>query len=260
MIKTIKSLFRFNYIRNHFIRYGLKGIFFYFKVIFCKKSDYILFNHKEYRQPVLLRKNSSDIQVFYQVLFNNSYQIELKEKPGVIIDLGANIGLSSIYYLNKYPECKVIAVEPDKSNYNLLIKNTTGYSNFIAYNKGIWNKNVLLRINDNNNGHWGFSVYESNAGSSETVESITLDQMITENNISKIDLLKIDIEGSEIELFKENFESWMSITRVIIIELHDWMRAGCAKQFFLTINKYDFTFSLRGENVICILNESNSLG
>lgn len=255
MMHNIKSLFRLNHIRNHYIRYGLKGIGFYFKLVFNRKAQNIVFKCKEYRHPVTLRNNSSDIEVFYQVLFNNSYQIKPETDPLIIIDLGANIGLSSVYFLNKFQGSSIIAVEPDRDNFEMLMKNTSGYPNFRAYNNGIWNRNAFLEIKDNNLGSWGFSVFETDQSAPTAIEAITIDQIVSDNGISKIDILKIDIEGAEIELFRDNFEKWMPITRVIIIELHDWMREGCAKQFFAALLKYKFTYSQKGENIICFLNE-----
>jgi FkbM family methyltransferase len=226
---------------------------FYFKQLSHSKNDTVIFKYKEYLHPITLRNNSSDINVFYQVLFNQDYQLLLDDEPKIIIDLGANIGLSSIYFLNKYPDCKVIAVEPDIANFEFLKINTEKYPNILRYNNGIWNKNTWLKIIDNNLGSWGFSVVEVNNDTPNSIESITLDQIIQINNIQHIDILKIDIEGSEIELFQENFDKWMSITNIIIIELHDWMRDGCAKQFFMTLVKYNFKFSYKGENIICFL-------
>jgi hypothetical protein len=69
-----------------------------------------------------------------------------------------------------------------------------------------------------------------------------------------IDVLKLDIESSEKELFSQNFEPWLAKTKMIIIELHDSMKAGCAKQFFEAVNKVfpNYDLSIKGENVILV--------
>ena len=71
-----------------------------------------------------------------------------------------------------------------------------------------------------------------------------------EYNFPKIDILKLDIEGSEKELFETNFEDWLPKTKILIIELHDAMKTGCSKSVFNAISKYDFSFSIKGENII----------
>lgn len=248
----LKKIFRLNHIRNHYLRFGLKGIMFYFKTLLSKK-DFLVFSHKEFQQNVYLRKKSSDIATFYQVLFNLEYQLTIKEEPSVIIDLGANIGLASVFFLNKYPNSIVIAVEPEKSNFDCLLKNTKEYTNIIAYNNGIWNKNANLEIKSSELGSWAFYVNEVEKEIPNSVKAISINQIIENHSLKQIDILKIDIEGSEIELFSSNYETWLPITRMIIIELHDWMREGCAKQFFTTLVKYNFQLSHKGENLICYL-------
>ena len=85
-----------------------------------------------------------------------------------------------------------------------------------------------------------------------TINAKSLDSIIAKHNIDIIDILKIDIETSEKQLFTNNFEKWLPKTKVIIIELHDRMEAGCAKAFFNAINKCytNYTYSTLGENVI----------
>lgn len=244
---------RLNYIRNHYLRFGISGIIFLFKRIILNNKKILEFKHSDYQYKVYLRNLTTDINTFYSILFNKEYNINFKEEPKIIIDLGANIGLSSIFFLNKFPESKVIAVEPEKSNYEMLVKNISNYSNAILYNKGIWNKNATLKIKDNGNGKWGFSVFEVLEKDENTIDAISISEIIKQNNIKQIDILKIDIEGAEIELFSENFDMWLSITKLIIIELHDWMREGCARQFFKTIVKYNFELSHKGENLICYI-------
>jgi len=72
--------------------------------------------------------------------------------------------------------------------------------------------------------------------------------------LEEIDLLKIDIEGAEKELFSTNYESWLPKTKVLYIELHDRYRKGTATSFFKAICQYDFSIFLGRENLICIRN------
>lgn len=255
MFKNFKALFRINYIRNHYLRFGLSGIVFYIKKLFSKSDSQIIFKHKEYLCPIYLRNNTSDLQAFYQVLYNLEYAIHLDFEPKVIIDLGANCGMASIYFANKFPQAKIIAVEPETENYLMLKKNAQKYEQIITYKKGIWNKTCNLIIQDNGLGFWGFSESEATEQSSNTVSAITLSQIIKDNDLDQIDILKVDIEGAEVELFSKNADEWLAKVRVIIIELHDWLRPGCAKSFFKAISKYDYTYSHKGENEVIYLHQ-----
>lgn len=248
----LSIFFRLNLIRNHFLRFGLSGLRFYFTQHFSAKKE-IIFKNKEFSFPISLRNNSSDIDVFYQVLFCNCFNLNYGFEPKIIVDLGANIGLSTIYYKNKFPDCKILAVEPDKSNYDIFIENTKCYSNVFVYNNGIWHQDAFLEVRDENNEKWACRVGEVPEESENTVVAVTMNQIVKDHLIEQIDILKIDIEGSEIELFSMNYISWLSKTKLVIIELHDWMRPGCAKQFFNAISTYNYKMSHHGENIVCYL-------
>ncbi len=70
------------------------------------------------------------------------------------------------------------------------------------------------------------------------------------NNIKQIDLLKIDIEGAELELFQSNYEQWLPRVKVVVIELHDHLRPGCSSAFNNAINSINHRKAQQGENII----------
>lgn len=203
--------------------------------------------------PVFLRKGTSDVLAFHQVFLYKEYNIEFKEKPRVIIDGGANIGLFTVLMKNRFPEAKVICIEPDKENFQQLQKNVSAYENVFCENSGIWHKEAKLKVWDKFEiGKWAMVVEENEYN--WNVGATSIDGLMKKHQIDVIDVLKLDIESSEKELFSENYSQWLSKTKMIIIELHDLMKEGCARQFFQTINKtfQDYEFSIKGENVVVV--------
>lgn len=81
-----------------------------------------------------------------------------------------------------------------------------------------------------------------------------IDSVLALSGHRNIDLLKLDVEGAEKEIFSVNYENWLPYTKVIMIELHDRFKHGCSKAFFSAVAKYDFSFSIRGENCILVNN------
>lgn len=238
---------------RHFKTLGFQGALLLFKRnIKSYKTFKILLPN--YKYPIVLRNNTSDVTVFYQVFLAKSYLIGLSEAPKIIIDCGANIGLSTVFFKNKYPNAKIIAVEPEGSNFTMLKKNTEMYSDVHCINKGIWNKTANLIVKDDNLGNWGFTVEEVDYKNKNTVSAISINEIMSSFNIQYIDILKIDIEGSEKEMFSENFENWLSKTKVLIIELHDGLNAGASKSFFSAITNYNFYMMRKNENFIFIFN------
>ena len=74
---------------------------------------------------------------------------------------------------------------------------------------------------------------------------------MAESGFDEIDLLKIDIEGAEKEVFgAPDVDEWLSKVKVLTIELHDRMKRGCSYEFFKAMSKYHWHFALRGENLI----------
>jgi FkbM family methyltransferase len=203
---------------------------------------------------VTLRKSTTDIHVFKQVCVFNQYQIKPGQVENVetVVDLGANIGLSALYFKQKYPNATVIAVEPEKKNYDVMVKNVAGLSNVHCLQNAIWSTNRNLGIHETSYGEYGFVVNDEKDNEIESVKAVTMDDIIANYHLAKIDILKIDIEGSEKELFSGNYTSWLSMVRCIVIELHDWFKPGCASAFFKAISSFEYTMSFKGENVTII--------
>lgn len=218
-----------------------------------------LVNVPEISHPIYLRNGTTDLHTFHQIFNLKEYEIKLDFQPTTIIDAGANIGLAAVYFINKYPNSKIICIEPESSNFRLLEININNYSNINCYQRALSNNaNQSFNIIDSGLGHWGFmtETIESsqNKNVKGSVKSITPDEIIKENNLNIIDIFKIDIEGAEKELFESNFENWIPKTRCIIIELHERYKKDSSKSFLEVISKYNFSYFKSGENEVYINN------
>ena len=83
------------------------------------------------------------------------------------MDAGAYTGLSTVFFANRFPDKKIIAIEPDKENYAMLIKNTHKYKNVKAYHAAVWNRNTTVVIINKESSLWGFQVEETEETISE---------------------------------------------------------------------------------------------
>ena len=111
-----------------------------------------------------------------------------------------------------------------------------------------------LLLKDYGIGKWGFMVEEASIDSDNLVDAFKIENLMIDFGINYFDIIKIDIEGSEKELFESNFHNWLSRTKIIIIELHDRMRPGCSKSFFNALSNYEYKLELKGENIVIYLN------
>lgn len=231
---------------------GKFGIFQALKIMFSLifKED-IRLSLRGFKKNIFLRNRTSDINLFYEIILNNEYNISFNTNIKNVIDGGANIGLFAILVANKYPNSKIICIEPDIDNFNILLKNTKNYPNIFCENKGLWNAKTRLKVYDKfKMGKWGLIVEEDTING--TIDAISIDYITDKYQLTQIDLLKIDIESSEYELFSANYSHWLNLTKNIVIELHDGLKKGCSRVFFTTIFSVfsDYQLQLSGENLV----------
>ena len=237
----------------HFKKFGIEGIKLYLNID-SKKSKLIETNLRQIGEPFYLRNNTTDIPAFYDVFTEKEYDINLTEEPKTIIDCGANIGLATAFFKNKYPKATVIAVEPELSNFEILVKNTENFTDVHCLNYGVWNKSAILDVQDVGLGNWGYITNEVSVETEKTIKALSITEIIRKYKLDSIDILKIDVEGSEREIFQDSTEEWLPKVKVLIIELHDHMRSGCSESFFLAMNKYNYNLIPYGNNLVCYMN------
>tara|TARA_Y100000589_G_scaffold328039_1_gene371214 strand:+ start:35738 stop:36484 length:747 start_codon:yes stop_codon:yes gene_type:complete len=203
-------------------------------------------------KKLIIRPNTTDLKVFKSIFVFNELKLPVKLNPKLIIDGGAYIGYSALYYHLKYPSSTIICIEPEASNFNILKKHISNHSNIMAINAGLWHKNTYLKIKDNGIGEWGFSVEEVSKSVEFDIEAITIDKILEKSGKDNIDILKLDIEGAEKQLFSSNYELWLKKTNVIVIELHDRFIEGCSEALYSAIKKDEWLEFKEGEKVILI--------
>lgn len=223
-----------NYISKTFFLFSISKIESFFKLIVNSKrysrnfkkaalnlnnfetKDYnLLLKNKELN--ISMRTFQGDIDIFYEIFWKKSYNINenLLTQPNTIVDLGAHVGFTSIYYALCYPKAKIFSVEASTKNYDLLKKNTFNFKNIKTFNKAIYSKDGFINFNEEDNLSYNKKI--DNNGTLK--ESMTMQTLIKQNDIKKIDLLKIDIEGAEAEILSNN-NDWLNLVNNIIIEVH----------------------------------------
>jgi FkbM family methyltransferase len=205
------------------------------------------------KHPVYVRVGRTDASVLRQVLLEKHYELSLPVEPKVIIDAGGNIGLSAVYFANKYPDSIVIALEPEESNFQLLKKNVDLYPQIKPLNVALWCENKQIGLINPQDVHDGFQTVEKTENT-RLVQAMTIDCLMAKMGVKFIDILKIDIEGAEKEVF-ENSSKWIDQVGMIMVELHDTFKPGCTAAFHRATKGFPKEFS-KGEIVVRMKEQS----
>ncbi len=207
-----------------------------------------IFERKDYNLGALLR--AKDINNEYLTIINN-------QQTPLIIDCGANIGASSIWFHSLFPKSKIIAIEPDKDSFELLVKNTFDLpiTPIHAAISNISGRGILV---DGGNGAWSNYIANENQPDLKGQDTQILDMksILKQEANNKPFLVKIDIEGGEKQLFESNTE-WFDQFYLAIIELHDWLfpKKRTSQNFLKTIASLDRDFVSIEENIFSIQNK-----
>lgn len=219
------------------------------------KSRIVRFTLPHIQSPILMRSKTMDYCAFEQVFMDGDYEIPADPEPQFILDGGAHAGYASIYFANKFPNARIISVEPEPSNFQMLVENTKHYSNVTPINAAIWNRRTRLDIINPDDKNMSFQVGTSSSGNG-LVETITLDEILNMSDHHFIDILKLDIEGAEKEVFSSS-ENWLERVGILIVELHERFKPGVNKAFHSALEKYNFKYFSKGENIILIRESFN---
>ncbi len=216
---------------------------------------------------LLVRLGTPDIQVFNDVYHGKEHDWDFEVTPKTIMDAGAYTGLSTAYFAARYPGAKIIAIEPSEDNFALLIRNVSKLENVYPINAALWSESGSLVLTDPGRDYWGLTVQEPDTDASPDrpnalisptkVDALTISDLMSDYEVDRFNLLKLDIEGSEKEIFS-NAHPWIDRVDAISIELHDRFKPGCARAFFGAVA--DFPTELRRGEKILVIRDGSPLG
>jgi FkbM family methyltransferase len=220
---------------------------------------------RQFNYKFIIRKfPSSDILVCNQIFGINieyKYISDIYDKyittggEMCIIDAGANVGYTTLYFRHRYKNAKIISIEPEESNYSTLVENINlnKIKNVSLLKNALWYEKTTLQINLKNLKEWSFNVSEINSNNTQeyqNINSITINEIMADNNINTIDILKIDIEGAEEQLLTtiEKCKETIYAAKVIAIEIHD--QGNKKEKMIENIMSLGFNISHHGELTI----------
>lgn len=190
-------------------------------------------------EPEVAVSDYGELQVMRDILLDGDYALPDMPPPKLILDVGANIGLAALYFRAQYPDAEIVAIEPDPDTFAKLEKNVGGDPRIRPVNAaaaGERGEMLLFRPS-------GYSIASSlkRSGTDRdayaSVRAETLDGLCDELGVSRIDLVKLDVEGAELEALR-GF-SRLEGVRVLIGEAHPELLGDDLDAFFALLRGFE---------------------
>lgn len=186
--------------------------------------------------PFQMRK--SDIFTLAEIFHENQYALEstLPDRP-TIIDAGANIGVTALWFLARHPGAVLHCFEPESTNFRLLQQNLKQFPEVTANQAAVGDRSgkVCLHLAPHGAEH---SLVDTDApGLIEEVDCLRLEDYVARHEIDSIDLLKLDVEGSEYDALVGLGDA-IERVRVIVGEMHE--KRLSPEIFYALLGRYGF--------------------
>jgi FkbM family methyltransferase len=176
------------------------------------------YSHKLFGHKTFFTSGHEYLHGLTEIFVDEIYKQQLPENA-TIIDCGANIGLSVIYFKKEFPSCRVVAFEPDGKNFELLKNNIQSHDlkDVELLKKAVWIENTQLKFSES--GNMGSKIGGDN--NTVKVDAVRLKDFLSAN----VDFLKIDIEGAEYEVLKD-IEANLYQVNKMFLEYHGKFSEG----------------------------------
>jgi FkbM family methyltransferase len=209
--------------------------------------------------PLRCRARTSDVHSFHQVFIQREYaclDALDTQTVGLIVDCGANVGYSSAYLLSRFPNCHLIAVEPDAENFAVLEANLAPYGlRARARRAAVWSHPASLTLCANwvrAGNEWARAVRECEPGETAAFSAVSVGQLLKDSGFERIAILKMDIEGAEAVVFSGDYDDWLARVDNLVIELHHVSPYGSTYgKFFQAVAGRGLDLSHSGELTVC---------
>ena len=147
-----------------------------------------------------LAMRAADIYTVAEIFRERQYALARPLPPApVIVDAGANIGVASTWFRLRYPDATILAIEPVQENHRWLLRNLDGDAQSTAVRAALGRETGQLTMQLARHGAEHAVGARAGTWGSEEVPARRLDDLLREHGHDQVDLLKLDVEGSEID-------------------------------------------------------------
>jgi FkbM family methyltransferase len=216
------------------------------------KRDSVIFARKLNRS--IYFRGAADTGVLSHFFYPGFRIRDTPEHPvRFIIDAGANIGDETLRFRHFHSEAFIVALEPEEGNHRMLLRNIGQDERVAVIQAGLWSHQCSLSVVAGEQNHnEAFQVREAAASETGTISAVSVRSLMDRFGYADVDILKMDIEGAEYQVFSEYFESWIDRVKVFIFECPDHDHPGAAFRIFRALEGKPFDCYVQGECLVLI--------
>jgi FkbM family methyltransferase len=191
-----------------------------------------------------IRRGTSDEEVFEAIFLRGAYDFPELRRLNItsILDAGAHCGLATVFLHSMFPQAHIVAIEPAEDNFRQLRRNVALASierSVTCVHGAVWPRHEPVSIIDPTVDSWAYRTTAAGRAPTSTADAVTgrtPDELAAMAPSGTFDLIKLDIEGSERELFTDpSALGAFSQARAVLIELHDRIVEGSSAAFYRAI-------------------------
>ena len=210
--------YRFDRVVGYVRRFGVRPAFRTHRRIWTQHGGELNIFVPGLSHQVLIRAGTADASTFEKIFIWNDYNLEFPANVKSIVDAGANIGLSAVYFADRFPSATVIAIEPEPENFRLLEHNVAPYANIVPLRAALWGSDATLGLSNPGAPVDSFRYTQETADGA--VRALSVPSILSSFGMNTVDVFKIDIEGAESDVFAR-LPAWVDRVGMFIVELHN---------------------------------------
>jgi FkbM family methyltransferase len=183
------------------------------------RKPYVAVRIRATRRVIRARRGSSDLRVVLQVYAKGEIDPPVPVEAARILDAGSNVGITVGAFMDRFPDARILALEPDPENIAAFRENITD-DRVLLVEAGLWDADGTLNIANPESASWARQVEASTEAHPGTIAAHTLDTLAARAGVDRFDILKIDIEGAETRIFVDTFRHHFEDARMVFVEAH----------------------------------------
>lgn len=232
----------------------------------AKSGELVAVNMPDYAHTIWLRPGTSDMAAFERVFLKNAMdggefaqqatvdaRVAALGRRAVIIDGGANIGLTAVWFARSYPQATIYAVEPDSSNAAMLRRNTSAYPHIVPIEGALWDRATAVSIANPDDPAWAYRVAEvGDTTAQPAIAALNINDLMARAGVDELMIVKLIIQGAEKAVFRSNLD-WLARTRQVIFMPNDWAEpwSGAGRVAMAALARVSFDWVIKDLCVFC---------